>query len=686
MVVTSLLLAVGLTAVQLTVPSSVQPASALSTSDFDPGNIISDASFFDGAAMSEADIQAFLEAKVGACKNENCLAVLRVASQDRGARATGTGTPVCRAYQGSANESAAAVIFKVQQACGISARVILVTLQKEQALITKSFVSAVVLQRAMGYGCPDTTGGTCASEYEGFFNQVYWAAWQLKRYGASPVFGAFQPGQESIQWHPNAGCGTKSVRIENRATAALYNYTPYVPNTAALSTLSGLGDQCSSYGNRNFWVFYNNWFGPTTLKTGSPVGEIKELWVDSGSINMWGWAFDPTDTKATIPIHLLVDGAWKVWTANASNVGSELQFPGSGSNHGFGGTISVAPGSHRVCAYAVNQGLGENLLLGCRDVVVPDGSPAGELKDLWTTANAINFWGWAVDRDAFDKAVQLHVRANGAWFVFNANAPYASAAQIYPGAGANVGFGGSITLPAGPTNVCLYAVNTGKGSNTTLGCRDLVVPDGSPVGQLKDMYGVPGGVAGWGWAADGDAVGATVDIHVRVGASSWAVLRADQEYKPAIGLAPRGGMNHGWGGTIAAPPGTQQACAWAVNAGAGLNLPLGCRTVTVPGGPPIGAVGGAFGTAGGVGIWGWALDPDTTAPINVHILVDNTWFAVVADAENPAVLSAYPAYGGRHGFGRVLPVAPGEHRVCSYAVNTGVGVNTTLACSTVTVP
>ena len=47
---------------------SVMPRAA-DGRDFDPGNIISDAVFFDGYAMSEAQIQAFLNAKGANCVN-----------------------------------------------------------------------------------------------------------------------------------------------------------------------------------------------------------------------------------------------------------------------------------------------------------------------------------------------------------------------------------------------------------------------------------------------------------------------------------------------------------------------------------------------------------------------------------------------------------------------------------------
>jgi hypothetical protein len=70
----------------------------------------------------------------GSCENANCLATAQVVTFRRAAEV------ICGEYAGPATgyqlESAARVIFKVQQACGISARVLLVTLQKEQGLLT----------------------------------------------------------------------------------------------------------------------------------------------------------------------------------------------------------------------------------------------------------------------------------------------------------------------------------------------------------------------------------------------------------------------------------------------------------------------------------------------------------------------------------------------------------------------
>ncbi len=236
--------------------SSADGAQAIAGGDFLPGYIISDDAFYDSSAMSEAEIQTFLDGKIGTCGNSNCLNVKRLDTYNRPADGS-----ICAAVTGAAGELVSSVIFKVQRACGISAKALLVLLQKEQSLVTATAPSDFRLSRATGYGCPDSAGGGCDAKYYGLYNQLYEAAWQLKRYSTPTPFGRYQPGTLEILYNPNTDCGTQTVTIRNNATAALYNYTPYVPNAAALANLRGTGDDCSAYGNRNFWVYYNDWFG-----------------------------------------------------------------------------------------------------------------------------------------------------------------------------------------------------------------------------------------------------------------------------------------------------------------------------------------------------------------------------------------------------------------------------------------
>ncbi|MBH0008762.1 cell wall-binding repeat-containing protein [Salinibacterium sp. SWN1162] len=259
--------AVAVLAASIVVPGPADSASAYSGSEFDPGNIISDDEFYNGSAMTESQIQAFLNGKTG---------VLKTLRQDVDTRpkevSSTTKNLICNEIKGGKDLLASTIIYRAQVACGISAKVILATLQKEQGLITNSKPTSWNINNALGYGCPDDGG--CSADYEGFGYQVFTGTRQFKAYKAAN-FGK-QPGSHTIAYHPyNSKCGTKSVKISNYATAALYNYTPYLPNSAALANLGGVGDSCSSYGNRNFWDYYYSWFGnPTDITPSVSVSRV----------------------------------------------------------------------------------------------------------------------------------------------------------------------------------------------------------------------------------------------------------------------------------------------------------------------------------------------------------------------------------------------------------------------------
>jgi len=258
-VIGSLVASVLSVSVAATVSPAPAPAQAADSRLFDPGNIISDAMFFDGGAMSAAEVQAFLSNKVPTCRaGYTCL---KSFTQAVPSKAAVDGR--CAAYVSQGTESAATIIAKVGSACGISQKALLVLLEKEQSLVTDTWPESGQYRSATGYGCPDTAA--CDANYYGFFNQVYNAALQFKRYAATPLSWNHIAGRvNNIRLNPTASCGTSAVFIQNQATAGLYNYTPYVPNAAALANLYGTGDGCSSYGNRNFWRIFTDWFGSTT--------------------------------------------------------------------------------------------------------------------------------------------------------------------------------------------------------------------------------------------------------------------------------------------------------------------------------------------------------------------------------------------------------------------------------------
>jgi hypothetical protein len=256
-------------------------------SNFNKARIIDDSLFYNGNEMTVQQIQQFLNARIPVCDTNGTK--MHRTGQTRAQYGASVGNPapyiclkdyvapstpaksdsgLCGALPAYSNRSAAQIIDDVARACNISQKVLLVTLQKEQSLITDDWPWPVQYEKAMGYYCPDDPNrpGWCAPEYAGFFNQVYNAARQLQRYRQSPSSFNHAVNRTSyVAYQANSpSCGGTTINMQTEATAALYNYTPYQPNVAALNNLYGTGDSCSAYGNRNFWRMYRDWFGSTS--------------------------------------------------------------------------------------------------------------------------------------------------------------------------------------------------------------------------------------------------------------------------------------------------------------------------------------------------------------------------------------------------------------------------------------
>lgn len=284
-----------------------QSASAVTGGEFNPGRIIDDGVFFNPYTMSSNDIQAFFNAKVPTCDTWGTQPWS--GGGTRAQRGTSQGYPppytclkdyqenipnkAADSYCGgnivTGVKTAAQIIWDVSNACGVNPRVLIVLLQKEQGLVTDDWPWSIQYRSATGYGCPDTAA--CDSTYYGYFNQVYNAARQYQRYKIQAHLFNYRAGQaNTVNWHPNGACGASSFVINTQATAGLYNFTPYRPNSAALNNLYGTGDGCSSYGNRNFWRMYNDWFGGTLLgyswlSAGYKVmDEAKTMYIDPGRL------------------------------------------------------------------------------------------------------------------------------------------------------------------------------------------------------------------------------------------------------------------------------------------------------------------------------------------------------------------------------------------------------------------
>jgi hypothetical protein len=677
--------------------TSLSPAADIS--QFDPGNIISDAVFFDRGAMNAAQVESFIANKGASCTVGNdgtpCLKNYR---QDTTARAADR---YCAGYIAGRQETAGVIIAKVAMSCGVNPRVLLVMLQKEQGLVASTGganLDSSRYRKAMGFACPDTN--VCDSAYFGFQNQVYSAARQFKRYAAEPSSFGYRAGRtNNILYHPNVSCGSSSVYIRNQTTAGLYIYTPYQPNAAALAAGYGNGNNCSAYGNRNFWLYYTDWFGSTQSNVDPlPEGTLDEISSADGRYTITGWAFDRTDVRNSVVVQVYLDGFYRAQArADLSRPDVDAVF-GVGDRHGFQLSVSASLGSHEVCVYLVNDGGPVNPQLACRTVVNVDAhAPVGVLDEVRVEPGRVSVRGWAFDPDAPSAQTQLHAYLDGVQAAsLTTGQPRGDVAAAH-GVGPAQGFQASFTASKGSHRLCVYVLNIGPGSaNPLLGCRDVVVPDPAaynPKFSLDSVTGSGGTIRVTGWAFDPDVPQQPVDLHVYVNGVKAGVVAAASP-RPDVAVAhPEAGGSHGFEWRYEPPAaGSHVVCVYALNVGFGTTNPtLGCRTVrTVE--PalanPVGVFDALTGSPGRLAIRGWAFDPDDPAkPATVHVYVDGVIAtAVTADGLRPDVGARYESVGDRHGWSWSQAVVPGRHQVCVFAINTGAGTtNPLLGCKAVVV-
>ncbi len=290
--------------------SSDQTAQAVTASEWKAGNIIDDVIFTDKGSLSVDQIQTFLNSKVGTGTNGvpgQCdTNGTRTSEWGGGTRAQygasvgkpgpftclkdfyevpktepGPGIPENN-YGGKPTpagaRSAAQLIWDAAQRYNISPKVLLVKLGTESAgpLTSDDWPFLSQYTYAMGAHCPDVWDpvqqkwvAKCDVNYSGFSIQISESAKMLRGYLDNmtqpwwPYRKPYQTNKLLYNMDENA-CGSSNVYIENKATAALYTYTPYQPNAAALNNMYGTGDSCSAYGNRNFWRTFSDWFGSTS--------------------------------------------------------------------------------------------------------------------------------------------------------------------------------------------------------------------------------------------------------------------------------------------------------------------------------------------------------------------------------------------------------------------------------------
>ncbi len=169
-------------------------------------------------------------------------------------------------------ESAAQVIHRVSNDYRVNPLVLIAKLQVESSLVFRQTVDSFQVNIAMGCGCLDV-GPACRNAPEGFGHQMECAAQLFRKY----LNDQDETGTTSTGWGADISKQTSEglwITPVNRATAALYTYTPWV--------LEGSG------GNWLFWNVFRKFSGhvmknrPNERWVGSLCEATTDCSVDEG--------------------------------------------------------------------------------------------------------------------------------------------------------------------------------------------------------------------------------------------------------------------------------------------------------------------------------------------------------------------------------------------------------------------
>ena len=212
------------------------PVAVLAQADFNPQLIISDAEMFDFKGWMISDIQKFLE--------------------DRGSYLA---TYQTEDINGNLR-TAAGIIYDASQTYQVNPKYLLVTLQKEQSLITDDAPAQKQLDWAAGYAVCDSCDrlDPKVAKHKGFAKQVDDAASIMRWYYDNKDVNSIIKKKDSV-----LSIDDTEVTPQSWATAFLYTYTPHL------------------HGNQNFWRIWQTWFTQNY-----PDGTLVKL-SDSTSTDIW---------------------------------------------------------------------------------------------------------------------------------------------------------------------------------------------------------------------------------------------------------------------------------------------------------------------------------------------------------------------------------------------------------------
>ena len=499
--------------------------------------------------------------------------------------------------------------------------------------------------------------------------------------------------------------GTYSIEgnYDGKVTRVKHSYTDSAGHTLASGkiTRAYLRPNYSNSGNST----------PVAPSGNNPFGQLESIESTYDGVAISGWAIDMDAPQSPVEIHIYVGGAANSGCAkNVFKLSADLprgdvsqKYPEAGENHGYYGVLDIT-GTETLYIYLCNIGSGENVLLSTPTVEGKNYNPIGSIDLIETRYNGVRISGWAIDRDAPQDPVEIHVYVGGAAdsgqaknvFKLSANLKRDDIAEKYQGVGSYHGYDGVLDI-TGTEVIYIYLYNIGKGQNVLLGAPTVEGKSHNPFGNLESVKSTYEGVEIGGWGVDMDAPNESIEVHVYVGGAAGSgeaknvfKLSADLSRNDVSEKYPGVGENHGFYGLLDIT-GTEIIYVYLYNIGLGESTLIGTPTVTGKSSNPVGSIDDITSTCEGVRISGWAIDGDAlTEPLDVHIYVGGAAnsghaknvYQIKADIYREDLEKKFSIAGGKHGYNALLDI-PGTEDIYIYLINKGSGENTLLGISTV---
>ena len=303
--------------------------------------------------------------------------------------------------------------------------------------------------------------------------------------------------------------------------------------------------------------------------------------------------------------------------------------------------------------------------------------PIGFVDSASGLPGEIRLRGWALDLDNTSISPWLHVYVDGTFATaIKPNDPRGDVQNVYGTETRYLGFDDVISATPGLRRVCVYAINIEGGRNRLISCVNVSVPSESPQGNLELVEATGSGIRVKGWVFDRSDLSASVTIQVTANSELLMQFPASVSRNDVANFFDLPGVAYGFDREVAARDGSIEYCVTALDLGGdGNSVTLGCRTIQLDR-DPTGWLDSATFSANTLKVRGWAIDPDTSDSINVHIYADGQFVgAGRADRQRLDVANTF-GVGETHGFDFEIAVTDQPDTVKAYGINIGPGRNT----------